>query len=111
MVRRTDETVQDEGRGEPAGLTRRTALARLGLASAVAYTVPTLVRIDRSANAQILPSPCRPPGQVGSPSGGPSPGNPVHCPPGHSSPGGGPPGHGGGGPPGQGGGGPPGQGG
>ena len=88
-----------------AGLTRRAALARLGLAGAVAYSAPTLVRVDRSANAQILPTPCRPPGQVGSPSGGPSPGNPVHCPPGHTgSPSGGPPGNSPwGGPPGQGG--------
>lgn len=77
-----------------AAASRREALLRLGLATAVAYSAPTLVRVDRSANAQILPTPCRPPGQVGSPSGGPSPGNPVHCPPGHTgSPSGGPPGN------------------
>ena len=77
-----------------SGLSRRSALARLGLASVATYSAPTLVRIDRSANAQILPTPCRPPGQMGSPSGGPSPGNPVHCPPGHTgSPSGGPPGN------------------
>ncbi len=78
-------TGDDAGRGR---LSRRAALARLGLAGAVAYSVPTLVRIDRSANAQILPTPCKPPGRPG---GG---GNPNHCPPGHGSPGGGPPGGG-----------------
>jgi hypothetical protein len=69
-------------------LSRRAALARLGLGAAVAYAAPTLVRIDRSANAQILPTPCQPPGR-GNPGG-----NPVHCPPGGGSPGGGPPGGG-----------------
>jgi len=41
-----------------AGSSRRRALARLGLAAAAAYTAPTLVRIDRSARAQLLPTPC-----------------------------------------------------
>lgn len=67
-------------------LSRRAALARLGLAAAAAYSVPTLLRIDRSANAQILPTPCPPPG-----SGIPGP-IPPHCPPGGAPPGGGPPG-------------------
>lgn len=63
-------------------LSRRAALARLGLAGAVAYVAPTLMRIDRSANAKVLPTPCPPPGQGG--------GNPAHCPPGGGPPGGGP---------------------
>ncbi|MFO1190242.1 MAG: hypothetical protein U1E97_11850 [Alphaproteobacteria bacterium] len=41
-------------------LTRRDALAKLGLAAGIAYTAPTVVHLDRSANAQILPTPCRP---------------------------------------------------
>lgn len=41
-----------------APTSRRRALARLGLAAAVAYSAPTLVRIDRSARAIILPTPC-----------------------------------------------------
>ncbi|MEX2408375.1 MAG: hypothetical protein WD489_04635, partial [Rhodovibrionaceae bacterium] len=43
-------------------LSRRTALKRLGLATAVAYSVPSLLRIDRSAKAGVLPSFCPPPG-------------------------------------------------
>lgn len=43
-------------------LSRRNALVRLGLTSAVAYMAPTLVRVDRSANATVLPTPCSPPG-------------------------------------------------
>ena len=42
---------------------RRKALARLGLAAGVAYAAPTIVRLDRSANAKVLPSPCPPPGK------------------------------------------------
>lgn len=91
MTRRTHDATRP-GAMPATGLTRRKALARLGLGGALAYAAPSLVRIERGANAQILPTPCRPPGQVGSPSGGPSPGNPVHCPPGHTTPGGGPPG-------------------
>lgn len=80
---------KDSASGPQAGrLSRRAALARLGLAGAAAYAAPTLVRIDRSANAQILPTPCKPPGRPG---GG---GNPVHCPPGGGAAGGGPPGGG-----------------
>ncbi|MGO1119618.1 hypothetical protein ACTL6U_12965 [Rhodovibrionaceae bacterium A322] len=63
---------------------RRKALAKLGLTAVAAYSVPTLVRIDRSANARVLPSPCPPPG-----SGLP---RPPHCPPDSGTPGGGPPG-------------------
>ncbi len=46
------------------GLTasRRQALARLGFAAAVAYSAPTILHLDRSAKAQILPSCENPPG-------------------------------------------------
>jgi hypothetical protein len=43
------------------GMSRRKALARLGLAAGVAYAAPTIVQLDRSANAKVLPSPCPPP--------------------------------------------------
>lgn len=46
---------------EAAGLSRRRALARLGFAAAVAYSAPTIVRLDRTANAKVRPSPCPPP--------------------------------------------------
>jgi hypothetical protein len=84
----------DERVANPA---RRRALARLGLSAAAAYSAPTLLRIDRSAQAQIFPTPCPPPGSQDP--------RPPGCIPGHGSPGGGPP-PGGGGPPG---GGPPGN--
>ena len=60
---------------------RRRALARLGLAAAVAYSVPTLVRIDRSARAIVLPSPCDDPPNV--PDGSPAP---PFCPGGGGPP-------------------------
>ncbi|HEX6101507.1 MAG TPA: hypothetical protein VF031_00535 [Alphaproteobacteria bacterium] len=41
---------------------RRQALARLGFATAVAYAAPTILHLDRSAKAQILPSCENPPG-------------------------------------------------
>ncbi|MDA0786985.1 MAG: hypothetical protein O3B37_11925 [Proteobacteria bacterium] len=47
------------------GMSRRKALARLGLAAGVAYAAPTIVQLDRSANAKNLPSPCPPPGGKG----------------------------------------------
>lgn len=49
---------------EAAGMTpsRRQALARLGFATAVAYAAPTILHLDRSAKAQILPSCENPPG-------------------------------------------------
>ena len=40
---------------------RRRALARLGLAAAVAYAAPVITTLDRSAKAQILPSCENPP--------------------------------------------------
>lgn len=53
------ETPSEEPRGAPAPLSRRKALARLGIAAAVAYTAPTVLHLDRSANAFILPTPCQ----------------------------------------------------
>lgn len=44
-------------------MSRRKALARLGLAAGVAYAAPTIVHLDRSANAKTLPSPCPSPGK------------------------------------------------
>lgn len=44
-------------------MTRRKALTRLGLAAGIAYAAPTIVHLDRSANAKVLPSPCPPPGK------------------------------------------------
>jgi hypothetical protein len=43
-------------------MSRRKALTRLGLAAGVAYAAPTIVHLDRSANAKTLPSPCPPSG-------------------------------------------------
>ena len=53
------------GSGEKGAISRRRALARLGIAAGVAYTAPTIVRLDRSANAKALPSPCPPPTSKG----------------------------------------------
>ncbi len=36
---------------------RRKALAKLGLAAGVAYAAPLVVRLDRSANAGVTPTP------------------------------------------------------
>ena len=47
---------------------RRQALARLGFAVAVAYAAPTVLHLDRSAKAQILPSCENPPGGPPDPS-------------------------------------------
>ncbi len=43
-------------------ISRRKALARLGLGAAVAYAAPTIVHLDRSANAAFSLTPCEPPG-------------------------------------------------
>ena len=53
--------------------TRRRALARLGFAAAVAYAAPTVLHLDRSAKAQILPSCENPPGVPPDPSCNPLP--------------------------------------
>jgi len=50
---------------EARAYSRREALTKLGLAAGVAYAAPTVVHLDRSANAVILPTPCRPGGGKG----------------------------------------------
>ena len=45
----------DGNPGENPSLSRRKALARLGLGVAVAYTAPTVLRLDRSVHA-VQPS-------------------------------------------------------
>lgn len=47
---------QDTELTESAGIGRRAALARLGLTTAVAYAVPSMLQLDRAAQAGILPS-------------------------------------------------------
>jgi hypothetical protein len=59
-----------------SGMSRRRALQRLGLGAAVAYVAPTVVHLDRSANAQIFPTPCDPGKGKGKGKGGGGP-----CPP------------------------------
>ena len=54
------ERADKDGPGMTAS--RRQALARLGFATAVAYAAPTILHLDRSAKAQILPSCENPPG-------------------------------------------------
>ena len=41
-------------------MNRRTALARLGLGVALAYSAPTVLHLDRSANAALTPIICKP---------------------------------------------------
>lgn len=66
----------DDGKiGNGANMRRRAALAKLGLGALAVYSAPTVLHIDRSANAIILPTPCHFPGQ-----GKRGPGK---CPPGH----------------------------
>ncbi len=66
--------MSDQARSEDrtsSAMSRRKALARLGLAAGVAYAAPTIVHLDRSANAKTLPSPCPPPsGKKGGKKGG-----------------------------------------
>ena len=51
-------TQDDHTPKKTKGLTRRAALARLGLGAAIAYSAPTVLHLDRSANATIRPTPC-----------------------------------------------------
>jgi hypothetical protein len=67
MARRSHDTPDSPATGRP--LDRRTALARLGLSAAVAYVAPTVLHLDRSANAVVVPSPC--PKGKGNPQGAP----------------------------------------
>ncbi len=55
-----EDQINEENRETPE-ISRRKALARLGLAAGIAYTAPTIVHLDRSANAKSLPTPCPPP--------------------------------------------------
>ncbi len=59
MVKKPRESV----RKDMVKLDRRNALAKLGLAAGAAYAAPLVVPLDRSANAQVLPSPCVPTGK------------------------------------------------
>ena len=62
----TDYPVSESNGTDGArSISRRRALARLGIAAGIAYSAPTIVRLDRSANAKVLPSPCPPPGGGG----------------------------------------------
>ncbi len=69
MEDQSTEDIRKSPESSPA-LNRRKALARLGLAAGVAYAAPTIVRLVRSANAKVLPSPCAPPGGKGKGKGG-----------------------------------------
>lgn len=57
----------------PVTESRRRALARLGLAGLAAYSAPSVLRIDRTARAAILPPECEPPPDF-------PPGFPPICP-------------------------------
>lgn len=50
------------GTHAPGTFDRRGALIRLGLATGLAYSAPTLLQVDRNARAGVLPSFCPPPG-------------------------------------------------
>ncbi len=53
------EIARNSGTKRPDGrLSRRQALARLGLGAAVAYSAPVVMHLDRSANAKVVPTPC-----------------------------------------------------
>jgi hypothetical protein len=67
------ETAATNGSKRGTSESRRHALARLGLASLAAYSAPSIVRIDRTARAAILPPECEPPPDF-------PPGFPPLCP-------------------------------
>jgi hypothetical protein len=56
------EQRQEPTEAAPAGVSRRRALAKLGLAAGAAYAAPTITTLDRRAYA--APTNC-PPGQGG----------------------------------------------
>ena len=65
--------IAKETRAETADPGRRAALAKLGLAVGAVYAAPVVLKLDRSANAAILPTPCPPTdGNCGN--------NPAQCP-------------------------------
>lgn len=47
-----------EAEDAPLLASRRLALMRLGLAAAAVYVAPTVLHLDRSANARVRPTPC-----------------------------------------------------
>jgi hypothetical protein len=54
-----DATESDEvEKPQDIKLSRRGALARLGLTAATVYVAPTIFHIDRDAQAFVVPSPC-----------------------------------------------------
>ena len=54
-----DATEPDEvEKPQDIKLSRRGALARLGLTAATVYVAPTIFHIDRDAQAFVIPSPC-----------------------------------------------------
>lgn len=53
---------QDSGKDEKTPtVSRRRALAKLGLAAGVAYVAPSVLRINRNAQAFNILTPCPPP--------------------------------------------------
>ena len=44
--------------GSKTELDRRAALAKLGISVALAYSAPTIMHLDRSANATLATTPC-----------------------------------------------------
>ena len=58
----TEKEHERVGAADEMTPSRRQALARLGLAGVVAYAAPTILHLDRSAKATILPSCENPPG-------------------------------------------------
>lgn len=72
----TDQAnTETEAAGSSQRMSRRAALARLGLATATAYAVPSMLQLDRAAKAGVLPSFCPPPGSPIPPPPGCFPGN------------------------------------
>jgi len=69
MAKDRQDTVADQ---PELTASRRQALARLGFAAAVAYAAPTILHLDRTAKAQVLPSCINPPGVPPDPSCNPS---------------------------------------
>ena len=53
-----DDSIMSEKEFDEKELNRRAALAKLGIAATVVYAAPTIVKLDRSANAKTRPSPC-----------------------------------------------------
>jgi hypothetical protein len=57
-----------------SGMSRRRALAKLGIATAIAYAAPSVLRINRNVHAFMGSTPCPP--ADGNPAN-----NPPSCPP------------------------------